>query len=118
MTNAVEALQGRADGCIRLVAWVEDGFFSLSVSDNGPGIPDSIRNRVFEPFVTHGKKGGIGLGMAIVQNVVMAHKGKVKLETGPSGTSFLIQIPQFPPRAESTASLPVTDSQVAAPVSV
>jgi signal transduction histidine kinase len=118
VTNAVEALQGRADGCIRLVAWVEDGFFSLSVSDNGPGIPDAIRNRVFEPFVTHGKKGGIGLGMAIVQNVVMAHKGKVKLETGPTGTSFLIQIPQFPTPAESAATLPASESQVPGPVPV
>ena len=118
VTNAVEALQDRADGCIRLVAWVENDFFCLSVSDNGPGIPDAIRNRVFEPFVTHGKKGGIGLGMAIVQNVVMAHQGKVKLETSPAGTSFLIQMPQFPPRVEPMATLPPSESQVSAPVSV
>jgi signal transduction histidine kinase len=103
VTNSVEALAGREGGCIRLQAWVEDGFFSLSVADNGPGIPLEIRDRVFEPFVTHGKKGGIGLGMAIVQNVVTAHSGKIKLETGAEGTSFLIQIPQFviPQHAET-----------------
>jgi signal transduction histidine kinase len=95
VTNAVEALVGRTDGSVRLRAWVEEGFFCLSVTDNGPGIPKEIRDRVFEPFVTHGKKGGIGLGMAIVQNVVTAHKGKIKLETTAEGTSFLIQIPQF-----------------------
>jgi signal transduction histidine kinase len=88
-------LVDRTDGCIVLRAWVEDGFFSVSVQDNGPGIPEEIRDHVFEPFVTHGKKGGIGLGMAIVQNVVTAHKGKIKLETGETGTSFLIQLPQF-----------------------
>jgi signal transduction histidine kinase len=95
VTNAVEALVGREDGIVRLKAWVEEGFFCISVVDNGPGIPKEIRDKVFEPFVTHGKKGGIGLGMAIVQNVVTAHKGKIKLETNPEGTSFLIQMPQF-----------------------
>jgi nitrogen-specific signal transduction histidine kinase len=69
--------------------------FSLSIADNGPGIPEAIRDRVFQPFVTHGKKGGIGLGMAIVNNVVTAHHGKVKLETSEKGTHFLVQLPQF-----------------------
>jgi signal transduction histidine kinase len=97
VTNAVEALIDRENGCVRIRAWVEDELFSLSVDDNGPGIPEQIRDRVFEPFVTHGKKGGIGHGMAIVQNVVTAHQGKIKLETGSTGTFFLIQIPQFVP---------------------
>jgi signal transduction histidine kinase len=93
VTNAVEALAGRDDGRVRLKAWTEGEYFCLSVADNGPGIPNEIRDRVFEPFVTHGKKGGIGLGMAIVQNVVTAHKGMIKLETSEQGTYFLIQVP-------------------------
>lgn len=103
VTNSVEALADREGGWVRLVAWVENGFFCLSASDNGPGIDEAIRERVFEPFVTHGKKGGIGLGMAIVQNVVTAHNGKIKLETGPEGTSFLIQMPQFVVPAQTAA---------------
>jgi signal transduction histidine kinase len=95
VTNAVEALNGTSGGQIQIRGWVEDSTFNLSVSDNGPGIPQEIRDRVFQPFVTHGKKGGIGLGMAIVNNVVLAHHGKVKLETSEKGTHFLAQLPQF-----------------------
>jgi signal transduction histidine kinase len=95
LTNAVEALLGSTNGQIQIRGWVEDGLFNLSISDNGPGIPKEIRDRVFQPFVTHGKKGGIGLGMAIVNNVVKAHRGKVKLETSEEGTCFLAQLPQF-----------------------
>jgi signal transduction histidine kinase len=95
LTNAVEALNGKADGRISIRGWVENSMFNLSISDNGPGIPEAIRDRVFQPFVTHGKKGGIGLGMAIVNNVVTAHHGNVKLETSDKGTHFLAQLPQF-----------------------
>jgi len=95
LTNAVEALIGTTGGRIEIRAWVENNIFNLSISDNGPGIPQAIRDRVFQPFVTHGKKGGIGLGMAIVNNVVNAHRGKVKLETSDEGTRFLAQLPQF-----------------------
>jgi signal transduction histidine kinase len=96
VTNAVEALIGSSGGRIEIRAWVENRFFHLTISDNGPGIPEAIRDRVFEPFVTHGKKGGIGLGMAIVDNVVTAHQGKIKLETSAEkGTFFLIELPQF-----------------------
>jgi signal transduction histidine kinase len=94
VTNAVEALSGNANGQIHIRGWVEDSTFNLSVADNGPGIPEAIRDRVFQPFVTHGKKGGIGLGMAIVNNVVTAHHGTVKLETSERGTHFLAQLPQ------------------------
>ena len=95
VTNAVEALIGNPQGRIQIRGWVEDSMFNLAISDNGPGIPQAIRDRVFQPFVTHGKKGGIGLGMAIVNNVVTAHRGKVKLETSEKGTQFLVQLPQF-----------------------
>ena len=109
LTNAVEALNGNLEGQILIRGWVADSMFNLSVSDNGPGIPEAIRDRVFQPFVTHGKKGGIGLGMAIVNNVVTAHHGQIKLETSNKGTHFLAQLPQFAingataaPHAEST----------------
>ncbi len=95
VTNAVEAVTGRPGACIELRAWAEGSDFYLEVYDNGPGIPDAVKARIFEPFFTHGKKGGTGLGMAIVQNVVMAHHGTIALETGPEqGTRFLIKLPQ------------------------
>lgn len=111
VTNAVEALAGNVDGRIEIRGWVEDSIFNLSISDNGPGIPAAIRDRVFQPFVTQGKKGGIGLGMAIVNNVVTAHHGKVKLETSEKGTHFLTQLPQF---ANSEYNIPVQQEATSA----
>ena len=104
LTNAVEALNGNLEGKIHIRGWVANSMFNLSVSDNGPGIPEAIRDRVFQPFVTHGKKGGIGLGMAIVNNVVTAHHGQIKLETSEKGTHFLAQLPQFAINGATAAS--------------
>jgi len=94
-TNAVEALKSTPNARIDIRAWMEDSIFHLTVKDNGPGIPAAIKNRIFEPFVTHGKSGGTGLGMAIVRNIVTAHGGTVTFETAPAqGTTFLIRLPQ------------------------
>jgi len=95
VTNAVEAIGEKPGGLIELRAWAEDAVFYLAVSDNGPGIPDAVRERIFEPFVSHGKRSGTGLGMAIVQNVVTAHGGTISFESAVGkGTQFLVKIPQ------------------------
>ena len=65
----------------------------ISVADNGPGIPLSIRANLFEPFVTEGKAEGTGLGMAIVQRIVTAHNGEIQFDTGETGTTFFIALP-------------------------
>jgi two-component system sensor histidine kinase PilS (NtrC family) len=66
---------------------------TLQVHDNGPGIPDTVRGRLFEPFVT-GRVGGTGLGLAIVQRAVEAHRGLVLVDTAPGkGTTFTIYFP-------------------------
>jgi signal transduction histidine kinase len=94
-SNAVQALNGKPGGRIDVRAWVRDSMLYLSVRDNGPGIPAEIRDRIFDPFVTHGKSGGTGLGLAIVSNVVAAHRGKITFETeAGQGTEFLIRLPQ------------------------
>jgi two-component system sensor histidine kinase PilS (NtrC family) len=70
-----------------------DGPVMLTVSDNGPGIPDAVRGRLFQPFVS-GRPGGSGLGLAIVQRAVEAHRGVVLLESAPGqGTTFTIYFP-------------------------
>jgi len=73
----------------------------LQISDNGPGIPDAVRERLFEPFVT-GRVGGTGLGLAIVQRAVEAHRGLVMVDsvTG-SGTTFTIFFPAARQREEA-----------------
>lgn len=73
----------------------------LQISDNGPGIPDSVRERLFEPFVT-GRVGGTGLGLAIVQRAVEAHRGLVMVDSTPgSGTTFTIYFPAARQREEA-----------------
>jgi signal transduction histidine kinase len=95
VNNAIEALHATPSPGIEVRGWVKDSSFHLVVKDNGPGIPKAIQSRIFEPFVTHGKSKGIGLGMAIVRNIVTAHGGKITFETGPTqGTSFLVELPQ------------------------
>jgi len=65
----------------------------LVVTDNGPGIPEEVRPRLFEPFVT-GRVGGSGLGLSIVQRAVEAHRGLVFVEsTLGVGTTFTIYLP-------------------------
>jgi PAS domain S-box-containing protein len=65
----------------------------LEVRDDGPGIPEEIRERLFEPFVS-GRPGGSGLGLAIVQRAVEAHRGFVLVESAPgAGTTFTIYLP-------------------------
>lgn len=65
----------------------------LSVQDTGPGIPEEIRERMFEPFVSR-RPGGTGLGLAIVQRAVAAHRGAVIVDSEPgAGTTFTIYLP-------------------------
>jgi two-component system sensor histidine kinase PilS (NtrC family) len=65
----------------------------LRVSDDGPGIPHDLQDRLFEPFVT-GRVGGSGLGLPIVQRAVLAHKGMVFVDSAPGeDTTFSVFIP-------------------------
>ena len=66
---------------------------TLRVSDNGPGIPADLQERLFEPFAT-GRVGGTGLGLAIVQRAVEAHRGLVLVDTKDGGgTTFTVYFP-------------------------
>ena len=64
----------------------------LHVIDNGPGVPDSIKDRVFSPLVS-GRDGGTGLGLTLAQTFVQQHHGLIELESGPGRTDFRILIP-------------------------
>jgi signal transduction histidine kinase len=64
------------------------------VQDTGTGIPEEIRGRLFESFVTSGKPGGTGLGLAMVKRTVDAHGGTIEVESSPGkGTRFVVRIP-------------------------
>ena len=63
------------------------------MQDDGPGIPAEIRDRLFEPFVT-GRPGGTGLGLAVVQRAVEAHRGLLLVDSAPGrGTTFTVYFP-------------------------
>ncbi len=68
---------------------------SISVSDNGPGIPDSIKDKIFQPFFTTKPTGqGTGLGLSLSYDIVKAHGGELKVETEEGkGSEFIIQLP-------------------------
>ena len=92
--NAAEACEAaRIPPTVRVRGSVDDRACRVSVDDNGPGIPDDARARVFEPFFTTRSR-GTGLGLAIVQKVVVNHNGRVSATRSPlGGASINIVLP-------------------------
>lgn len=90
--NAMEA----SGGPVVIELWVgalNAKWLQIRVRDNGPGIPAEIRERIFDPFFTT-KTQGTGLGLAVVEQTVSAHGGKIIAQNAPSGgTDFLIDLP-------------------------
>jgi len=66
----------------------------VRISDNGPGIAQVVRDRLFEPFVSYGKENGTGMGLTVVQKILQDHGGDVVVEqTSPRGTTFKVSLP-------------------------
>ena len=81
-------------GRLRITACAEGSSVLVRVQDTGPGIPPDIRSRLFQPFVTAGKKNGVGLGLAFSHQAVLDHGGKLWADPEASeGACFLIQLP-------------------------
>ncbi len=94
LTNAAEAIGAEKRGRITLSAARKGRHCELVIADNGPGIPRAIRATLFEPFVTHGKRGGTGLGLAIAKSLTEAHKGGITYRSTPGrGATFVIRLP-------------------------
>jgi signal transduction histidine kinase len=104
LINAFEALEGK--GAVEILAregvLEEEGLglgtdghgrtIVVDVSDNGPGVPRELRDRIFNAFFTT-KPQGSGLGLAIVRKVVDAHDGRIDIQTGSQGTRFRVTLP-------------------------
>ena len=93
--NAIEAF-GDKPGAVKVTGTVShaEGNVQLFIEDNAGGIPESIRDRLFEPFVSYGKREGTGLGTAIARSIVEAHSGSINYRTATGrGTIFTISIP-------------------------
>jgi signal transduction histidine kinase/putative methionine-R-sulfoxide reductase with GAF domain len=89
-SNAIDAMPD--GGHLRVTIDRDGDELVWTVRDTGPGIPDQVRGRLFELFAT-GRKGGTGLGLAIVKKILDDHRGTIRPETGPSGTTFVIRLP-------------------------
>ena len=96
LLNACEAVPAES-GKIDIALKRKAESLEIRIQDNGPGIADAVRDRLFEPFVSHGKENGTGMGLTVVQKIVQDHGGDVTVEqTSGSGTTFRAQIPLAP----------------------
>jgi signal transduction histidine kinase len=92
--NACESLPSQA-GNIEILIHEAASSLEIRVVDNGHGIPESIRKRIFEPFFSQGKENGTGLGLTIVQKIVQDHGGDVQVEhTSQQGSTFVVFLPR------------------------
>jgi signal transduction histidine kinase len=93
LINACEAVTGNTGRIEIDLSEVPVGV-EVRVADNGRGIPESIRGKLFEPFVSYGKENGTGLGLTVVQKIVQDHGGDVTVErTSEEGTVFRLVLP-------------------------
>ena len=93
LLNSCEAVAANAGNIEVELREVADGV-EVRVRDNGRGIPESIRGKLFEPFVSYGKENGTGLGLTVVQKIVQDHGGDVTVEkTSAEGTVFRLLLP-------------------------
>lgn len=99
--NAIQAIeflqaerQDAPDGVIALQARREGSVTVIEIKDNGPGIPNQIRERLFQAFQSAARLGGTGLGLAIAAELIRAHGGDIQLQSSTdAGTCFVITIP-------------------------
>jgi two-component system sensor histidine kinase AtoS len=96
ISNAVDAMGKKGDTLTLHVRSILDSAdreqIEVSVSDNGPGIPEENRERIFDPFFSTSKN-GTGLGLAIAKRIVTAHKGTIHVTSVPGGTVFQVVFP-------------------------
>jgi signal transduction histidine kinase len=94
LLNACEA-GANGDAHVEVDIAASEEYLECRVTDNGTGVPDSIRASLFEPFVSAGKVNGTGLGLAIAKKVVEEHGGAILLEkTSAQGSVFLVRLPR------------------------
>jgi signal transduction histidine kinase len=104
LLNACEAVPAES-GKIDIGLRRQGESLEISIEDNGPGIAEAVRDRLFEPFVSHGKENGTGLGLTVVQKILQDHGGDVRVEqSSASGTTFRLTIPLNPSAENALAA--------------
>jgi signal transduction histidine kinase/ligand-binding sensor domain-containing protein len=93
LNNAIQAIEG--EGKVYIQTLIEDNTIKVTIGDNGKGMSEEVRKRIFEPFYTTKEVGeGTGLGLSISYSIIKKHKGKIEVESTPGkGTEFIIYLP-------------------------
>jgi len=100
--NAIDAVATLPTGerVIKIRTAAEPEFVLVEVVDNGPGVPPEIQGKIFDPFFTTKPVGeGTGLGLDIVQRIIRAHQGLIRLDSRPGSTAFQVRLPRVRPVA-------------------
>jgi signal transduction histidine kinase len=93
LLNARDAMPD--GGSLSIETFEKDDSLCISISDNGCGISGEVIERIFEPFYSHGKKKGTGLGLTISKKIMEEHGGSIDVESEPGkGTKFTLSIPK------------------------
>jgi signal transduction histidine kinase len=93
-TPEPETLGVKEKGELKLRTYRNDDQIVVEITDNGPGIPPEIKDRIFEAFFTTKPPGvGSGLGLHISYNIVEEHRGQIKVDSKPGATTFQVTLP-------------------------
>jgi len=95
VTNSADAMKGKGKLNINAKYVPEKNQFVIEVSDTGPGIPEGLKDKIFDIFFTTKPVGkGTGLGLSITRNIILLHGGNIMVESPPGGgTTFIIELP-------------------------
>jgi len=88
LLNACQAAQGYG-GNVAVTVANHGNTLEIRVIDDGPGVESSICDKLFQPFVSHGKENGTGLGLTIAQKIVQDHGGTLQLESSVPGRTVM-----------------------------
>ncbi|MEO6647473.1 MAG: ATP-binding protein [Chitinophagaceae bacterium] len=92
--NAIDAMEINGKGILRIKTEQDCEFIKVTITDNGPGIPEVFKTQIFDPFFTTKEMGkGTGLGLDVVTRIVQQHKGSVRVNSIPANTEFIICFP-------------------------
>jgi signal transduction histidine kinase len=99
--QALEAVDPKRAGIIRLSAETVERATVIRIADNGPGVPEKVQAALFQPFMGSGRPGGAGLGLAIARDLARGHGGELELErSGADGAVFRLTLPAAPKSAQ------------------
>ena len=111
LLNACQATRKSTElGMVEIDLFASEGVLTIRITDNGPGVPESIRGSLFDPFVSEGKQNGTGLGLTLAHLIAQEHGGSVDLVSTRRGeTTFALRIAcgvtNYPSEQEVTAEV-------------